>query len=318
MKIKRILIVDDETAILSVLKNSLKKLGDGFEVTTAIDGQTALEYLKQNPFDLVITDYKMIGMDGLELLEAVRSLQPDAFTILMTAYGNDAVEAETHRLNTYSYLIKPVEIDQFRQIVKNALSEMATNTIGSDCSRKQSELEEYKRIETETKREKEIFRQITIYPAYAVAMDRILGNLIERCPAKYALVTGISGQLIAVHGDREQIDPVVLASLIAGDIAASQEVARVTGQYQRFQFVLREGLAANTFITEVGEDIILFVQVIKDVPLGWARLVICEAGYQLVKIFTATPENVKEIKLDLNHEELADWVDGALDSLWNK
>ncbi|MGB8252907.1 MAG: response regulator [Anaerolineaceae bacterium] len=318
MKIKRILIVDDEIPILSVLKNSLKKLGDELEVSTATDGQTALEQLKQNSFDLVVTDYKMAGMDGLELLEAVRALQPDVVTILMTAYGNDKVEAETRRLNTYRYLIKPVEIDHFRQIVKSALNDMTAREDGSEYPGRQAKSDGRTLIETETRRTMGELSRVTIYPAQNEAMDRILGNLMVRCPAQYALVTEVNGQLISVRGERELTDPVVLASLIAGDIAASQEVARVTGQYQHFQFVLREGVAANTFIAEVGEELILFVQVNKDVPLGWARLVISEASHKLAEIMSSTPEDVKTIKLDMKQEGLAEWVDDALNSLWKK
>ncbi len=130
MNEKRILIVDDEAAILSVLKGSLKKLGDEYVVATAPDGQSALAQLKRSPFDPVITDYRMAGMDGLELLEEVRALQPNARTILMTAYGNDKVEEEARRLQAYRYLIKPLEIDNFRWIVKSALNDVAISRPG--------------------------------------------------------------------------------------------------------------------------------------------------------------------------------------------
>jgi DNA-binding NtrC family response regulator len=110
---KRILIVDDEVTILSVLKRSLEKLEAGYIVSTATDSRSALAQLGEARFDLVVTDYKMAGMDGLELLQEVRSLQPEARTILMTAYGSDRVRAEAHRLQTYRYMLKPFQIDEF-------------------------------------------------------------------------------------------------------------------------------------------------------------------------------------------------------------
>ena len=96
-----VLIVDDEDGVLSVLKNSLRKLGEEFRVTTAAGGEAALEQLIQRKFDLVVTDYKMAGMNGLELLEKVHAIHPDTRVILMTAYGSAAVEDEASRLQAY-------------------------------------------------------------------------------------------------------------------------------------------------------------------------------------------------------------------------
>ncbi len=173
-------------------------------------------------------------------------------------------------------------------------------------------------VDTEPKRSINLPSRVTIYPSQDRAIDRILSNLMERCPAQYALIAEVSGQLVFVQGDRDLADPVVLASLIAGDMAASQEIARVTGQYQHFQFVLREGLMSNTFIAEAGEYLILFVQVAKDVPLGWARMVINEASHKLEEVMSSTPKDAKNIKIDIKQDGLTEWVDDALNSLWNK
>ncbi len=173
-------------------------------------------------------------------------------------------------------------------------------------------------METEPKRSINLPSRVTIYPSQDQAIDQILRNLMERCPAQYALIAEVSGQLVFVQGNRDLADPVVLATLIAGDMAASQEIARVTGQYQHFQFILREGLVSNTFIAEAGEYLILYVQVAKDVPLGWARMVINEAGHKLEEVMSTTPEGVEEIKLDMKQDGLGEWVDDALNSLWNK
>ena len=72
----RILIVDDEVPLLTVLSDSLKGMKTEYEIVTATDGLAALEHLEKGPFDLVVTDYGMTGMDGLELLESIRSIRP--------------------------------------------------------------------------------------------------------------------------------------------------------------------------------------------------------------------------------------------------
>src|SRR4030042_1732702 len=125
-----VLIVDDEDGVLSVLKNSLRKLGEQFRVSTAAGGEAALDMLIQRKYDLVVTDYKMAGMNGLELLEKVRAVHPETRVILMTAYGSAAVETEASRLQAYKYLAKPLEIEAFRQIVREAAGSAAADSSG--------------------------------------------------------------------------------------------------------------------------------------------------------------------------------------------
>jgi predicted regulator of Ras-like GTPase activity (Roadblock/LC7/MglB family) len=160
--------------------------------------------------------------------------------------------------------------------------------------------------------------RVTVFPSQDRAIDQILEELLVRCPAEYILVAEVSGQVFSVKGKRDVANPVVLASLVAGDMAASQEIARVTGQYQHFQFSLREGAAANTFIAEAGGHLVLFVQVAKDVPLGWARMLIAEASHRLEAIMASTPDDIPDVSVDLGKEGLTNWLDDALGSLWNK
>jgi CheY-like chemotaxis protein len=120
---KRVLIVDDEESILIVLKNSLTKLGPGYQVTTVNSGLVALDQMVAQSFDLVVTDYSMAQMDGLELLAAIRYVQPDIPVIMMTAYATDALEQEAHRLRIYRYLTKPLDINVFRRVVQEALGD---------------------------------------------------------------------------------------------------------------------------------------------------------------------------------------------------
>jgi DNA-binding NtrC family response regulator len=119
---KQILIVDDEESVLLVLKNSLIKLGDAYQVSTASTAFSALEQIQSRSFDLVVTDYKMPDMDGLQLMEAIRMIQPQARLIMMTAYGTEKLEQQVSQLEAYRYLTKPLEISAFRQIVREALS----------------------------------------------------------------------------------------------------------------------------------------------------------------------------------------------------
>ncbi len=116
---KRILIVDDEEQIILVLRNGLKKLGQGYEIVAARNGQEALERLREAPVDLIITDLKMSGVDGVALTEAAYAVAPKARVIWMTAY--DRWESDAQRLGVYRYLLKPVDVSEIRRIVQEAL-----------------------------------------------------------------------------------------------------------------------------------------------------------------------------------------------------
>ncbi len=159
---------------------------------------------------------------------------------------------------------------------------------------------------------------ITIFASQDTAIDNVLRELIERCPAKLALVTDVSGQIVSAQGDRGSINLVALGSLIAGDLAASQEIARITQQYQSCQMILREGQLANTFIGEAGPYLVLFVQVSKDVPLGWARLLITKSAKLLEDIINTPPESVDNLDLGIGDQDLAESFSDALEALWTE
>jgi len=110
-----VLIVDDDRLICWSLEKALEK--DGCEVSVARSGEEARGRLEKNDFDLVITDLKMAGMDGLEVLEEVRKRCPSARSVLMTAFGSAdmARQAEEHGA---SYLAKPFQLEEFVKSIR--------------------------------------------------------------------------------------------------------------------------------------------------------------------------------------------------------
>lgn len=121
--LKRILLVDDEESVLFVLYNGLLRLDDGYEVEIeeANNGREALDKVKGNHFDLIITDLRLPGIDGVELTEAVRGLDLDTVIIWITAYDCHKARRDAERLEVYRCLDKPLEIDEIREIVREAL-----------------------------------------------------------------------------------------------------------------------------------------------------------------------------------------------------
>ena len=106
----RILVADDEPAQRELVGGFLRK--HGFEVTQAADGRQALARFKQEPFDLVLTDQKMPDLSGLELLEGVRAITPEAAVIIMTAYGTIETAVSAIKAGAADYLTKPVNLDE--------------------------------------------------------------------------------------------------------------------------------------------------------------------------------------------------------------
>ncbi|HOX43533.1 MAG TPA: sigma-54 dependent transcriptional regulator [Myxococcota bacterium] len=116
----RVLVVDDEEGIRSFLVEALA--GDGHEVVAAEDGRAALARLEREAFHLLITDLRMPGMDGMELLGKARGLQPDLEVIVLTAHGTVETAVEAMRRGAYDYLQKPLSgPDELRLVAARAL-----------------------------------------------------------------------------------------------------------------------------------------------------------------------------------------------------
>jgi DNA-binding NtrC family response regulator len=114
-----ILIVDDEKNIRTHLATFVTSLGH--RVLTAADAEEALRHLARDTLDLVLTDVRMAGMDGLALLREVRRRDPDTVVVLMTAYGTVQGAVEAMRAGAYDYLTKPFALDDVKLMLERAL-----------------------------------------------------------------------------------------------------------------------------------------------------------------------------------------------------
>ena len=122
MSQRRILVVDDDESLRRVTQVQLQQTG--YEVTAASDGNEALAVLERFPADLVITDLKMPGMSGLELLRRIRSAYSEIVIIMATAFGTIENAVEAMRAGAYDYVTKPVQIEELRITVSRALEHL--------------------------------------------------------------------------------------------------------------------------------------------------------------------------------------------------
>ncbi len=119
----RILVVDDEANIRTALAKILEKAG--LAITTADSGDAALGLVHDTAFDLVVTDLKMVGASGMEVLQAVKRLHPDSEIILLTAYGTIESAVDAMKTGAYDYVTKPVDPERLTHLVAKALEHKA-------------------------------------------------------------------------------------------------------------------------------------------------------------------------------------------------
>jgi small GTP-binding protein len=119
---KNILIVDDEENITRVWAQIVRRASNNtISVQTTNSALDALEIFKQNKIDLVISDQRMPGMCGLDLIERIKTQSPETLTILITGYGSAEVEERANRLQVFHYMTKPVPAGDLIRVIKDAL-----------------------------------------------------------------------------------------------------------------------------------------------------------------------------------------------------
>jgi two-component system response regulator AtoC len=115
----RVLVVDDDPLIRDFLMETL--LRTGCTVGLAATGEEALERMRAEDYDIILSDVRMPNMDGMELLKAARGSMPDAEIVIMTAYGTIQNAVEAMKLGAFHYVLKPFSIDEIELVIKRAL-----------------------------------------------------------------------------------------------------------------------------------------------------------------------------------------------------
>jgi two-component system NtrC family response regulator len=119
---KRILVVDDDESLRWVTQAQLQQ--SGFDVSAAADGEEALKKIGEFPPDLVLTDLKMAGMCGLDLLKRLRADYAEVLVIVVTAFGTVETAVEAMKAGAYDYITKPVNMDELRMIINRGLEHL--------------------------------------------------------------------------------------------------------------------------------------------------------------------------------------------------
>ena len=242
---KHILIVDNEPTVAFFLSQVMEGLSQDYNVSVAHSGEEALETLNRSHVDLLVTDLRLPGISGLELMRWVHASSPQTRTILITAYGDDKVEAEARRLEAHRYIIKPLNVDDFSQAVQEALHDGAISRSGS------------------TSLSDESFEAIT----------RQLEDLRRETGAQCAFLADMLGQRLVEVGDTTGLDIAALLSLLAGSFATAGELARHFGSGQAVNFNFHKGTRYEIYSANVGDNLFLSMLYERRVQTGRIGLV---------------------------------------------
>lgn len=114
----RLMVIDDEPIVGKRLKQIFEKAG--YEIEVFIDGQSALNDLKKNSCDIIVTDLKMEGVDGMKILEAAREKNPDIKVIIITGFAQMETAKEAFKKGVFDFIAKPFKIEELKQVVLRA------------------------------------------------------------------------------------------------------------------------------------------------------------------------------------------------------
>ncbi|MBN1657607.1 MAG: response regulator [Anaerolineae bacterium] len=271
----RILVVDDEESVASFLRLSLIELAPEYGVETAHSAREALALMSRQPFDMLITDLRMPGIDGLELMRRVRERHPRTRMILITGYGDDRIEMQSYQIGACRYLNKPFQVEELLAAIRQALA--PARAPGRDI----------------------LVLSDTQFDAIAERLSGLLFELDAQC----ILLADVSGRVIAQVGETGSLDPSMLVSLIGGSFATSFELARYLQDNDAVTLNYHEGAHYDIYSSNVGTDfflVLLFEKRTQSSRLGMVWLYVRRALGELQKLMrrASTVEGGKMLDAD--------------------
>jgi DNA-binding NtrC family response regulator len=247
MATQTIAVFDDEEVQREALAGHLRK--QGFEVLTAADGRAGVELLQHNMVDLVLTDYRMPDMDGMEVLQEARRLNPEIEVVLMTAYSSVGGAVEAMNQGACHYLEKPIDLDELDLVIARSLE-------------RHQLVSENRMLRAQLRQRPGFAGVISEDPA----MEEALNIVARAAPSRATvLIRGESGtgkELIAraIHGASPRADKAFVAvncaalnqNLIESELFG-HEKGSFTGAAQRREGRFEQADGGTLFIDEVAE-----------------------------------------------------------------
>lgn len=246
-----ILVVDDEAVIREGLSRILE--GSGYQVETAKSGIVAIPLLQKQEFDLIITDLKMPGMSGFEVLDTVKTLQPGVPVIMITGFATVETAVEAMRRGTVDYLVKPFAPDQILEKVKLALEQ-----------RKLAPEDLY------LKNELECHQGFDLFVGQSPEMQKVYRRILQVAPtASTVLIYGESGTgkelaARAIHNNSSRRD----RPFVAVDCTALAETLLESELFGHVRGAFTGAVQTKTGLFKVADGGTLFLDEVSNISLG--------------------------------------------------
>ncbi len=286
---KRLLLVDDERKVAVILARGLRTLGETYTVDTATNGPEALKKIRQQPYDLLITDYKMPKVTGLNLAQWVRKISPQTHIILMTAHGTPALREALDAINIDGYIEKPFRLTQLRQMVERTVNvpaqaetEVADPPAESDSADEQA---------AESTSDEQV--------------QAILHELQANTNAHCILLLSTNGYPVEVVGYTDSFDIYSMGGLIAANCSM-------------FQTNYHEGEEDHVYSYNINNDLFLAVVFHANIKLGIIRLYVSQAVKALApiaKFYTVDQEKSVDNLLPNLDSDFAAELSSSVDDL---
>ncbi len=271
----KILVVDDSPQVCKALGDVLKT--SGYVVRTAPSGERALQIVETDHFDLVITDLKMSGMNGMDLAKRLFELMPGVPVVILTGFGDMDAVINAMRSGIADFLKKPFTIDEVLSVVKRELAKSQARTGMVASSHPAAQSERPPRVY--------IFGQRDLDQ-----IDTVLSKLRAQTTAESALLVEQAGYVIAAKGlvNAAELEP--LSKLIAGARSTSASLATLLGESQDFSTSYMEGQRVSVYTTGLGRGLYLVVIVPKGTKQGLVWLYAKEAAVEIDRIVQRATE----------------------------
>ena len=125
----QVLVIDDEPIVCERIKSSLEKFG--LEVETFTESQQAVKRIAEKKFNIVVTDLKMKGLDGIEVLKLVKEMNPICEVIVITGFATVEKAREALKIGAYDFIAKPFKLTQLRDLIMKAASKLEKENFSS-------------------------------------------------------------------------------------------------------------------------------------------------------------------------------------------
>ncbi len=258
MNVTRILVVDDDKSVLRMIEYGLQRLGSDYQIYTAKDMDGALKLIENQHIDLVITDYMMPGLTGIDLARAVHHLSPSTQIVLMTAYGTEKLRDTSNHVGFDGYIDKPFDIEKIREIIraaknaKNAKNAKRGKPVAVDAT------ESAAVAVAETTETTESAPPDTP-PAEPRSITELLQALQVNAGARAVLLINSQGDLVKITGQIDQARAASIAALAASTFLHTAELSSLLGNKRVFKSGFYEGDAYNIYICDVNQNALLAV-----------------------------------------------------------